>query len=806
MNRIYQGRVNKVEVPDGKDAEGKPKWKEMKDWQTVLWRHHEIFQDAVNYYTLALAAMAEGLKPDTVEGKAVLEWRDRVKESWVEAKRKAVKFDGPHQRIVKLLGLNPSQSDFNSCATKVLEKCNANKKVRAEALLRLLELADDASDLSVFAVDKLPWLCDPDTKKKTDDIGKSAKRKKAQEFVRKLHSSVPKDIPQISHDFSPSLFVQTVKRIKGEEAKSCLKKYFAEAAKGDSQISYLSKEFDEAVIKKLALNREIEVASKRYQSIFPLAVLFKHWSVQEVVVDAFKRATERLANGKDVLAQSSDPLRVLRTDDDLPAIEYFSNIEFVKDNGSKNRAVWFEFDLAAFVEAIKSPHRYFQDTIKRDAEAQKIREKLQAVDPAGKWIDDSRTTSKSKKKMKSGDSTDDDDGDTIDFTFKDDERIKLIRQLVSDEKEGLAYLVEAEVPEMETEKAEYTIQERTLRGWSKVRDGLRKVSGSKEWPKLSQVEQKEKLWAVVVAEQGGHRDDFGSSALYKMLTQPKYHAIWRDNGSQGDHADDPLRAWMKFTELRMELKDKERPIRFTPAHAVHSPRYFIFPKKYQPKKSVKSKKRQAVTKGLSSEHEKGALAFIVGTIVEQNGKCQPIKVRISYSAPRLRRDELRNDDETDLTQAKWMQPMMKAMGLPEVDPTDFSSCRITLQPESLRNIQLTFPVEVAVDKLKAGVGKESLWNRQFNLHPEGNSFYNATLRWPHEKQPKNPPSPWCKNVNTFTCLSVDLGQRDAGAYALLESRANHDFGKKPSRFIGETLDKKWRAVLRASGLLRLSGE
>ena len=51
MNRIYQGRVKKVEVLSGKDAKGKPQWEELKDWSTVLWRHHELFQDAVNYYT-----------------------------------------------------------------------------------------------------------------------------------------------------------------------------------------------------------------------------------------------------------------------------------------------------------------------------------------------------------------------------------------------------------------------------------------------------------------------------------------------------------------------------------------------------------------------------------------------------------------------------------------------------------------------------------------------------------------------------------------------------------------------------------
>jgi hypothetical protein len=65
MNRIYQGKVTAVEIPDGKDEQGKPKWKRIAncDWRRTLREQHEIFQDGVNYYFVALAAMAEGLKP-----------------------------------------------------------------------------------------------------------------------------------------------------------------------------------------------------------------------------------------------------------------------------------------------------------------------------------------------------------------------------------------------------------------------------------------------------------------------------------------------------------------------------------------------------------------------------------------------------------------------------------------------------------------------------------------------------------------------------------------------------------------------
>ena len=52
MNRIYQGKVTAVEILDGKDEQGKPLDLD------VLWRHHELFQDAVNYYLVCLLALA----------------------------------------------------------------------------------------------------------------------------------------------------------------------------------------------------------------------------------------------------------------------------------------------------------------------------------------------------------------------------------------------------------------------------------------------------------------------------------------------------------------------------------------------------------------------------------------------------------------------------------------------------------------------------------------------------------------------------------------------------------------------------
>jgi hypothetical protein len=60
MNRIYQGRVTKLQFlkPGIKNE-----WSEPQEDLTPLWRHHELFQDAVNYYIVALASL--GSSPES---------------------------------------------------------------------------------------------------------------------------------------------------------------------------------------------------------------------------------------------------------------------------------------------------------------------------------------------------------------------------------------------------------------------------------------------------------------------------------------------------------------------------------------------------------------------------------------------------------------------------------------------------------------------------------------------------------------------------------------------------------------------
>ncbi len=784
MHRIYQGKVTKVEVSDGNGG-----WKPFDDdtkktqkrWQEALWRHHELFQDAVNYYTLALAAMAAGLQPDSKESTAALAWREQVRESWLQARRKAASFPGPHVRLAKLLGVNPYEVDtrkaFDSSAAALLKASHASEEAFYKALLQILKEADQ-SDLNQFCVSRLPFLCTAHGK--LDATPKNIAMKQERqllEIIGEIHEASEDKFASIAGKLELGRFVTQMptERITGAEARKEARRLFKSASQKARNLAIIADEFDKQ-LDQLGDNLVLPRLGRKPKGAYPLAVVFKLFPVTETW-EAFKSATgglrkmaEKMKDASFVIA--NDFIAEARTKADLPVFDYFTNRAFLREPKNDDRAVWFEFDLAAFIEAIKAPHRYFQDTLAREKAAEALRKKKQAMEGRGVEAED--------------EGEEDDEGARV-FGFEGDKRIALLRELVS---ETLGYMAEAENPDEGTSRVEYTIQERTLRGFDEIKE---------KWCRLAEKNQaiQVKLLDVVAEQQTKQRDDFGSANLYRALVQPKFHPIWRDGGTEEWHAANPLKAWRAYKELCFELAEKERPIRFTPSHAEHSPRYFIIPKQGR----------------FGTTHQSADLAFVCGMVLNTKHGLQPERVRITYSAPRLKRDNIRSDGDGNLDNTPWLQPMMAALGLDtQPERVNFANCRITLQPSNETNIQLGFPVEVSTDSIRASVSHEAIWKKQFNMHPEGDSFYNASLRWPHEKQPIKSPLSWCEQIDSFHCLAVDLGQRDAGAFASLVARSDGDFGlnKKgqqvPLRFIGEAGGKMWRATLDRSGLFRLPGE
>ncbi|PYL22723.1 MAG: hypothetical protein DMF44_10135, partial [Verrucomicrobia bacterium] len=98
MNRIYQGKVTAMEIPNGKDERGQSKWKKLDDWQSILWQHHQLFQDAVNYYLVALASLGH------TPGRVLTQLRERVAAVWDDATKKGQEREGMNAAFRRRFG------------------------------------------------------------------------------------------------------------------------------------------------------------------------------------------------------------------------------------------------------------------------------------------------------------------------------------------------------------------------------------------------------------------------------------------------------------------------------------------------------------------------------------------------------------------------------------------------------------------------------------------------------------------------------------------------------------------------------
>ena len=613
MNRIYQGRVTKVETLNGKNAGGQPQ--EFANWQSILWQHHELFQDAVNYYTLALAAMAAGCADGTFHSswvratidhaladpklkentrakaerdaeaqatdqlKALLGWAAKVRETWTSASRKAEMFAGPAARLAPILQLAPDESEFEKACVCALRSSRATPAQRSAALLQLLS---NKGDLNQVCVARLPWLATAAGKfTATSQAAASSQEAKRQHSVRQFHQWPEQEAIKQAPALDLGLFLTQPSKefAEGADAAGMLAAYFAKASAKYAELKTASSAFEKFIA---AQDDTFKVPSpgRKPSGIYPIAAVLKFFPSPETLA-AFRRATKALSEAKDkeVVSDAVAEARVA----DQPHFDYFTNLALVAGEADERdtRAVWFEFDLAAFIEAIKAPRRYFEDTLKREAAAERLRQQIAAMEGKGREA-----------------SVAEEEAETIPG-FEGDTRIVLLKAIVQNK---LAWLGEVEGDVSGPAAKEYVIRERTVRGFGEIKRRWRAAAAAGR-------ATEQRLIEILAEEQTEHRDDFGSATLYREFAKPDFHPIWRDGGTQHWHAEDPLAAWLDYKELQAELQDKERPIRFTPAHPKCSPRFFIFPKKSEARPKATTKRPPKP--GLLSRHEPGLVAVAV---------------------------------------------------------------------------------------------------------------------------------------------------------------------------------------------------
>jgi hypothetical protein len=810
MNRIYQGRVSKVEILNGKNSDVQS----LENWQSVLWQHHELFQDAVNYYLLALLALARDPANPATAIRNRMDDPASEHQIWNSFRRRGQTRRGMRDSVSKYLFSNKSEPTLEECFSAVLEGNTENPDVLDLALQELLDECDGDGAIQQEGRSMFPRFCWPGfTGAFPYDAAGGIRETGEARLSSELHSlQTSKEFQTFADEVSLMWVVnrdKTGENFTDEKARQRLQKaitHFLQAfgnAKatsqmGDSVRTFLNSKTDaesallnlRQVVAKLAVESLpiIPPNNRGVSDRIEGCLLFKHFPSEftaELLKTAFplkeaekqsKKKDEKEKKNRKFLRFENDPIELARGKRGYVFRAFTSLSCWGTDN--PNFPAWKEFDVAAFKEALKALHQIESKGEERDKERERLLQRHAFM--RGKI-----------KTWKASSELEENEPDVL----AGDPRIERLESLLKTELAD-----EYEMSEGET--VEYGLQPRTIRGFRDLK---------REWNKIVKpgepftTDAKDALLAALRNYQKENPNIIGSVRLYEALVEKENWLVWQEadagtleKWAKQNFASDPLEA---LTEERQLLRDVERlkqPIKFTPADAVHSRRQFYF----SDMTDLSVKKRFDAQKQ----------TIEVPIAIKHCAHWKQQLVKIYFSAPRVARDQLLDETNEDSQTARWQQPMMEALGLSlkltkkdkEVSLADCTA--VALMPEELasgdRRILLNFPITIETNTLIEGLNKAATWESQFAAFGDDN-FY---LRWPKDKWPAGKEvNAWYRRLTAFSLLSVDLGQRDAGAFAVIGATT----GKPPhsaSRFIGDAAGKAWQATVRATGLLRLPGE
>jgi IS605 OrfB family transposase len=336
----------------------------------------------------------------------------------------------------------------------------------------------------------------------------------------------------------------------------------------------------------------------------------------------------------------------------------------------------------------------------------------------------------------------------------------------------------------------YTIRDRTLKNWPKVRARWRELLKEN-----ANVTAKE-LVAEKNALQKKLREKFGSAALFEKLAEKNYWSLWNSS-------DDALDRWVKYEDALEERTHLQKGIKFTPAHPEKSPRYFRW--------SESSNREHLPWQGMTGQNPNKPKPFTVRVDAFDFERKTTIKLKLHFSAPRLLRNELRKKDEkldAENPDVIALPPALRAvvekLGL-QSDKHTFAgtSVRLAPVPEDDRNVQLVFEYGFESKQL------ETAWRRKFPFDGYSSKDKPDTLiglRWPRENAK---PLDWQQN-GKVQCLSVDLGINNAAAYQVMRAEIVPSAATEAKGLYHEITPanspERWRVRSIANGLIRLSGE
>jgi hypothetical protein len=794
MNRIYQGKVTAVEIPGSEGEQGRPLDID------VLWQHHELFQDAVNYYLVCLLSLATDPESEMAKLRARITKEGSETYVWGSFRKRGVTRRGMQKSVAQFLTPENDAPTFEQSSAAVLAgntmvETNDGRAILAAGLKQLLDKCTGSSGCRNAAPEFLPRFCKPDFGGNyAEDKAAIARHADKLRFPFVLHDPATRPNSASLDSFHVhSIALPNPKKPEFKEADAIGKlreMIFAwRERQPDSTADWNRLEGE---ITKLPENLVVPgyaATSAKGDIKFRLFAmfLFSYVEKSDFTFQLLRSTTPMPKAGeKPPIVESTctesagDPIRLARGVRGY-VFRAFTSLPYWGGNES-GKLQWEKFDVAAFEEALKALHQVEEKGKERAKELSRkqARQDYQRG-KSKKWKSDSGVDEDSRPPVLAG-----------------DERIERLEHLVDVE-------LRAEYEMSEGAEVKYGLQQRTIRGfkelqkiWSKELDPTESYSD----------ETRERLAAKLREYQKDNSQVVGSVRLFAALLDKPNWIIWREPTTaqkdewrkktklpdDAEFANDPLQALTDERELKEEISRLAEPIRLTPADAQHSRRQFYF-----------SDAAKFTERG-EYRHEPNQRTVIVPLAMREHGVLRQTRVRLRYSAPRLLREGLRADESENLGAMPWLQPMMTALGLPEPMPQDFRDCPVALMPDFAasgeKRILLNFPLTLNTDALVKKLGKAVRWdNYQFG----GADRESYWLRWPSTWAIKAKSRPWWENSEAFRCLSVDLGQRDAGAFVVLEVSAG-SAPKPQSRKLGEAGNKTWWSTVRATGMLRLPGE
>lgn len=803
MNRIYQGRVTKVEMPN---AEGVFDGKEWSEGLEALWEHHALFQDAVNYYVVCLLVLA-GDKCSKLR-----ELRERITDAesagkegslyiWDKFRRRGAERLGLRHSVAKYFCPGNEQATWDECAAAVLAgnecaKTNEGRALLDRGLEQLLKKAKGEGGCRDSGKEFLPRFCDPETEATFgEDPARMLRDKQKPRLLRLLHSEGVTHQSKALDEFGVHsiAFVKEGKYLEGAVAATKLKHMIKEwcARKPEAEDDW--KRLEEKIkvqISDLKIPEYSGTAAKGDDKFLAYAMcFFRHLDGKsEFAFDLMRSVARKPAEDDDreeaQTVRQDDPIRVARGQRGYVFRGFTSLPEWGGDASGK--LGWLRFDVAALTEALKALHQVEEKGIERRAERVRLTQKHLFM--RGKI-----------KKLPKAEGKDDASEAQVPV-LAGDPRVERLRQLVDVEMRE-EYEMSEGVP------VKYGLQERTIRGLRELRKKWNeKLKPGAVYAEAARME----LLDILRDYQKDNPNIVGSVRLFEELLKEPNWIIWRDHDADvmrqwekdagvaagAAFAKDPVQALTDERELIEEIRRLKNPIRLTPADPRDSRRqYYFYDGANRPTKN-------------RLRHNQHHLDAEIAARVE--GRLRRSWVRMHFSAPRLMRDQLMAGEGG--ASSLWQQAMMAALGIradltKDGKPATFDKCvAVSLMPEERddkeRRYLLNFPIELDGEATAAQLGKAQRWDaNQF-----GPNFKNSSwLRWPSTPDRNLKNDPWWKCGKPFSCASIDLGQRDAAAFAILEASPGAA-PKKQSRELGEAGGKTWWATVKASGMLRLPGE